>query len=85
MPTARDSVDVTIEFEVCCAECGEGLCGETKYRRGTNNLFDVSCPNCNKKHEEEIKKLEEENAELQRQLDVADDQIRELKESTKEQ
>jgi Zn finger protein HypA/HybF involved in hydrogenase expression len=85
MPTVRetievndDFVDVAINFEIWCGNCGAGICGNTDYRRGSENHFDTHCDKCNKEREE-IEK-ERDNFEgtindLERAIKERDDEI----------
>jgi Zn finger protein HypA/HybF involved in hydrogenase expression len=85
MPTVRksievndDLVDVAINFEIWCANCGTGICGNTEYRRGSENHFDTRCDQCNKEREE-IEKgrdiFKERMYALQIEIKERDDEI----------
>jgi Zn finger protein HypA/HybF involved in hydrogenase expression len=66
MPTAREDIDIQdnrieikIEFEMYCATCGNDICGNTSYRRGSVNKFDTYCEKCRDKAEEVEKERDE--------------------------
>jgi len=85
MPTVRksievndDLVDVAINFEIWCANCGTGICGNTEYRRGSENHFDTRCDQCNKEREEieEVRDIFKERMyALQIEIKERDDKI----------
>ena len=75
MPKVRyefdvDGTDITgkikaeIEFQVWCARCGNGICGNTQYKRGSENEFTTYCEKC----EEEFNDLEKEKAQLEQEV-----------------
>jgi len=71
MPTARraidvdgNSVEIQIEFQVWCNECGNGICGNTDYKRGSDNHFTTYCEKCVAKREELETEIEELKATI---------------------
>ena len=71
MPTARTDIDVQgtsveiqIEFQVWCANCGNGICGNTEYKRGSTNEFTTFCEVCDKGRKE----LEKEKDDLESEV-----------------
>ena len=76
MPTVRETVeqDVRIEFQIYCAICGEGICGNTHYRKNSTNTFDTSCPSCEKDRDA----LQLKNDELEQQIEKLQHEIEQL-------
>jgi hypothetical protein len=81
MPTAREDIDVQgtsveiqIEFQVWCANCGNGICGNTEYKKRSTNEFTTFCEVCDK----ERKELEERCSELDSENDDLRSKIVEL-------
>jgi len=81
MPTAREdidiqgtSVEIQIEFQVWCANCGNGICGNTEYKRRTTNEFTTFCEVCDK----EKKELEQERDDLQLEVESLRDRLEAL-------
>ncbi len=85
MPTVREHIDtqgalieVSIDFEVWCANCGKGLCGSTAYRRHSVNHFDVHCENCDSDRDSflaEIETLKEERADLKHEIKLLTEEL----------
>ena len=76
MPTARETVEVEvkIEFQMWCEICGNGICGNTRYKKGTTNEFTTYCEKCEKIRdglEKRVQELEEENRDLESRLESA--------------
>jgi hypothetical protein len=53
MPTAREDIDVQgtsveiqIEFQLWCETCGNGICGNTNYKKRSTNEFTTFCEVC---------------------------------------
>lgn len=71
MPTFNTQVTTSVEvdFEVFCANCGEGLCNlsETRdsYNRKMPQVTVGLCPRCYGKLEDEIESLKQEIMELE--------------------
>ncbi len=81
MPTAREKVDVEIEFEMWCEICGSGICATTIYKKNSTNEFTTYCPDCVKDSErkdKEIQRLEEEVEELKQDVKTLERRVEDL-------
>lgn len=86
MPTAREDIEIQgykielqIEFQIWCKNCGNGICGNTEYKWRTTNEFTTFCEECNKKMEEleeSCSELESENEELKKRVDELEEALR---------
>lgn len=83
MPVAEDRIslndgsylDVQIDFEMWCARCGEGICGDVRQAsRYRKNDFQVFCSKCDKEFDGVIK----ENEELTQKIIELEDEIERL-------
>ena len=49
--------EMSVEFEVYCGTCNEGLCNNTdtrsSHRRGMNQIVVEACPKCSERSKEE--------------------------------
>jgi hypothetical protein len=91
MPTARrhidvdgHSIEIQIEFEVWCKVCGNGICGNTTYVRGSNNHFSTYCEVCEDAHgqlNKDYDALVLERDDLQEQIERLELEIQEIKET----
>lgn len=74
MPTF-EGVEITasVDFEVFCGTCGEGLCLESTTRlsrnRGHAQVEVNACPNCIKEKDNEIENLKDEIESLKEQIE----------------
>lgn len=73
MPTFEDvEVKVSVDFEVFCGTCGEGLCYESSTRLSRNRSHAQvevnACPHCMKEKDDEIESLKDEIEDLKKQL-----------------
>lgn len=73
MPTFEDvDVRATVDFEVFCGTCGEGLCSESSTRKSRNRGYAQvevnACPNCMKEKDDEIERLNDEIENLKEQI-----------------
>ena len=72
-----DDVEViattTVDFEVFCGTCGEGLCSESSTRksrsRGYLQVEVNACPSCIRGKDEEIQALKQQIEELNEKLE----------------
>lgn len=76
MPTFEDvDVRATVDFEVFCGTCGEGLCSESSTRKSRNRGYAQvevnACPNCIEKKDAEIEQLKIEIERLKYDLEAA--------------
>lgn len=76
MPTFEDvDVRATVDFEVFCGTCGEGLCSESSTRKSRNRGYAQvevnTCPNCIEKKDDEIEQLKIEIERLKYDLEAA--------------
>jgi Zn finger protein HypA/HybF involved in hydrogenase expression len=53
MPTVRKTFATyaEIDFQLWCATCGNRICGNTTYRRNSDNHFDTYCDRCQKERD----------------------------------
>jgi hypothetical protein len=82
MPTFNEvevTVEVSVDFEVFCGTCGEGLCGESYTRksrvRGCAQVEVNVCPRCIKEKEEEIERLNYEINSLNEEIETLRESI----------
>lgn len=74
MPTF-EGVEITasVDFEVFCGTCGEGLCLESTTRlsrnRGHAQVEVNACPQCIKEKDNEIESLKDEMESLKEQIE----------------
>jgi len=74
MPTF-EGVEITasVDFEVFCGTCGEGLCDESSTRlsrnRGHAQVEVNACPRCMKEKDDEIESLKDEIESLKEQIE----------------
>lgn len=66
MPTVREcidiqdtSVEIKIEFELWCANCGHGICHNTSYKKYSTNHFETFCDSCNESKNNIIKERDD--------------------------
>ena len=69
MPTVReeitpDPINVEIEFQLWCNICGNGICGNTVYKKGTINHFTTYCEKCEKERDNLELKIEQLNQDI---------------------
>jgi uncharacterized ferredoxin-like protein len=70
MPTVRDKIEVNLEFQVQCGICGFTTCLNSEYKDENTDVFNMTCPFCEKNIkalEERIDDLEAEISELSNQ------------------
>jgi predicted nuclease with TOPRIM domain len=84
MPTAREDIDIQgnrveirIEFQMWCANCGNGICWNTEYKSRSTNEFTTFCEVCDKGRKE----LEEEKDSLESEVVSLRGRIAELESS----
>lgn len=65
-------IKIEANLEVYCAECGRGICSEVS-EKSTGEIYVGLCPHCKKEYEDRIKDLEND-------LEIALDEVSELKE-----
>lgn len=67
------TVTTTVDFEVFCGTCGEGLCSESSTRksrsRGYLQVEVNACPSCIERKDEEIEELKQQIEELSKKLE----------------
>ena len=73
MPTFEDvEIKASVDFEVFCGTCGEGLCLESTTRvsrnRGHAQVEVNACPHCMKEKDDEIERLNDEIENLKEQI-----------------
>lgn len=74
MPTFEDvEIRASVDFEVFCGTCGEGLCNESTTRinrnRGYAQVEVNACPSCMKEKDKEIEILKHEIESLKLQIE----------------
>ena len=77
--------EVSIEFEVYCADCHAGICDHARiaktYRRGMNRIDMELCAKCTANFNKEISERDEKIAELESQIEGYKDEIADLTKS----
>ena len=80
MPIAKEEIEVEcncgeviyhdaeIEWQLYCGICKSGICSETHYKKGSNNIFVTVCYECQKQTEKTIEALKDEIRDLKREL-----------------
>lgn len=64
----------SIDFEVFCSECGEGICNNSDMDTRRGKLY-VSCPVCKKAFSDVEQSLESEKKDLETENDQLRDEI----------
>ena len=74
--------DFTLEFEVYCGTCGEGLCNEsntrTSHRRSMPQVTVNACPVCIERKDDEIAALKSQLEDLQEQFNTIETTLNSL-------
>jgi len=69
----KTETEVALEFEVICATCNRGMCGDvdTRYSngRGCPQVMVPACPDCMKEKDDEIEDLKSQIEELESQIE----------------
>lgn len=82
MPSFDDvevTATTTVDFEVFCGTCGEGLCSESSTRksrsRGYLQVEVNTCPSCIERKDEEIEALKQQIEELTSQVEELNEKL----------
>jgi len=90
MPSICTTVEVDVEFEAFCAECGEGICHLVESTHSGENIRITPCDNClenartegydeaEAEKDSEIDDLNEEIDDLKNTIEDRDEEIAEL-------
>jgi cell division septum initiation protein DivIVA len=73
------SFTTSLEFEVFCGTCGEGLCNQSETRESRNRRYpQVTVDACQKCIESETQPFKDEIYELKQKIEELEDQLNQI-------